>query len=105
MAEKQCVACGQAFDPKPHVANQTYCSSPDCQRARRQNWQRNKLQDDPHYRQNQQSAQQAWSQRNPDYWRRYRETHPEYVDRNRARQHARDEKTTGGHLAKMDASR
>jgi hypothetical protein len=36
-------------------------------------------------------APQKWRSRNPDYWRRYREDHPEAVERNRQRQHVRDQ--------------
>ena len=57
---------------------------------------------DPDYRDNQRAAQQAWSQRNPDYWRDYRETQPDYVQRNRERQRSRNQGRAGD-LAKMDA--
>lgn len=49
-------------------------------------------------------AQQAWSQRNPDYWREYRKSHPEYVERNRVLQQERNAKGHADHVAKMDAS-
>lgn len=49
-------------------------------------------------------AQQAWSHRNPDYWSNYRDSHPEYVERNRALQQERNAKAHAGHVAKMDAS-
>jgi len=49
-------------------------------------------------------AQQAWSHRNPDYWRNYRESHPEYAERNRALQLERNAKALARHDAKMDAS-
>ena len=42
--------------------------------------------------------------RNPDYWRKYRESHPEYVERNRVRQKQRNAKATGHSIAKMDVS-
>ena len=40
MATKTCAACGQTFQPHHKVPNQTYCSSPDCQKERRQSWDR-----------------------------------------------------------------
>jgi hypothetical protein len=104
MANKQCVACGQSFQPRPQVPQQSYCAAPDCQRERRRQWQRLKLQSDPDYQDNQMRAQQAWGQRNPDYWRGYRLSHPDYVERNRALQHERNTKTQASHVAKMDAS-
>jgi len=41
-------------------------------------------------------------QRNPDYWRKYRDSHPEYVERNRLRQKQRNAKATRQSIAKMD---
>lgn len=67
MANKNCVACGQPFQPHPQVLQQSYCAAPDCQRERRRQWQRVKLQTDADYQNNQARAQQTWSQRNPDY--------------------------------------
>ena len=97
----RCACCGKPFAPRPQVPDQAYCSAPDCQRARKRQWQRAKLQFDPDYRINQRAAQQAWAQRNPDYWRDYRATKPEYEQRNREQQRSRDQaKNTD--LAKMD---
>lgn len=98
---KRCVCCGKSFEPRPQVPNQSYCSAPDCQRARKRQWQRAKLQSDADYRINQRAAQQAWSQRNQDYWRDHRDAHPEYVQRNREQQQARDQ-DRNINLAKMD---
>ena len=69
MITKRCACCGQTFEPLPQVPDQAFCSSPDCQRARRRQWQRDKLKSDGDYRINQQDAQLAWTQRNQDYWR------------------------------------
>jgi len=77
MESKTCAACGQTFQPHHKVPNQTYCSSPACQKARRQNWQRDKQQSDPDYRDNQRRVQRAWIDRNPDYWREYRKSNSE----------------------------
>ncbi len=70
---RHCTCCGKPFEPRPQVPDQAFCSSPDCQRARKRQWQRAKFQSDPDYRVNQRAAQQAWSQRNQDYWRAYRD--------------------------------
>ncbi len=104
MGNKLCAACGQSFQPHPQVPNQSYCSAPECQRKRRRQWQRLKLQTDPDYQGNQSSAQRAWLDRNPDYWREYRKSHPEYVERNRSLQQGRNTKTRVGSIAKMDVS-
>ena len=74
MMTKRCACCGQPFAPRPQVPAQAFCSSPDCQRARKRQWQRDKIKSDPDYRINQQDAQRAWTQRNQDYWRTRRET-------------------------------
>ena len=50
METRICACCGQPFQPRPQVPNQTYCSSRACQRDRRQSWQRDKLQYDRFYR-------------------------------------------------------
>lgn len=44
---RNCAHCGQAFQPRPQVPNQTYCSSPDCQGVRKLRWQQDKLRNDP----------------------------------------------------------
>ena len=56
---QHCACCGKPFAPRPQVPDQAYCSDPDCQRARKRQWQRAKLQSDPDYRDNQRAAQQA----------------------------------------------
>ena len=97
-----CACCGKSFEPRSQVPDQAYCASPGCQRARKRQWQRVKLQTDPDYRINQRAAQEAWSQRNQDYWRNYREDRPEYVQRNREQQRLRDANGADVDLAKMD---
>lgn len=104
MTTKRCACCGKPFQPRPQVPNQAYCSSPECQRARKRHWQQDKLQNDPDYRGNQRDAQRAWQERNPDYWRSYRDTHPEYAERNRNRQRPKQSNPQRAELAKMDVS-
>lgn len=72
---RSCACCGQPFQPRPQIPNQTYCSSVGCQRARKLRWQQEKLRNDPDYRDNQQDAQRAWLDRHPGYWRTYRASH------------------------------
>ena len=98
---RRCACCGKPFAPRPQAPDQAFCSSPDCQRARKRQWQRAKLQSDPDYRSNQRAAQQAWTQRNPDYWRDYRAAKPEYEQRNREQQRLRDQ-ARNADLAKTD---
>lgn len=72
MPERVCASCGQSFLVRPQSPKQTYCSDPECQRARRRRWTKAKLEADPDYRANQQAAQRAWHARHPEYWQTYR---------------------------------
>jgi len=90
MVKRRCVACARLFEPRRHVPHQRYCSRPECQRARRRCWQREKLAADADYRANQAAAQQRWRKRHPEYWRDYRRCHPGYTERNRTEQRERN---------------
>ena len=90
MDKTRCAACEDLFAPQCNVSDQTYCSKPECQRERRRRWQRQKLREDPDYRANQTAAQRRWRERHPDYWSRYRRTHPAYTERNRQQQRQRN---------------
>jgi len=68
------------------------CGDAACQRRRRNDYHRRKIAADPEYRQVCLDSPQKWRSRNPDYWRQYRERHPEAVERNRQQQHVRDQK-------------
>jgi hypothetical protein len=112
MAKRRCAACGCLFEPRRNVPQQRYCSRRSCQRTRRRRWQRQKLKADADYRANQAAAQRRWRERHPDYWRGYRQSHPEYARRNRERQRQRNRRRrsagTGPSppaIANMDAYR
>jgi hypothetical protein len=90
MSGKRCTACGERFTPCRHVPDQQYCSKPQCQRERRRRWQQEKLRQDSDYRANQAAAQRRWRERNRDYWRKYRQNHPDYTARNREQQRERN---------------
>ncbi|ARK96186.1 hypothetical protein [Burkholderia pseudomallei] len=102
MAHKLCVCCGDVFEPRPQTPEQVYCSSSACQRARKRQWQREKLRTDSDYRDNQRDAQRAWLSRNPDYWRQYRRDHSDYATSGRARQQGQPHAASAS-IAKMDA--
>jgi hypothetical protein len=78
MTKLRCVHCGARFIPAPQVPNQAYCSKANCQKERRRQWHKSKLQSDPDYRDNQSRAQKAWTDKNPDYWRQRRQDRPDY---------------------------
>ncbi len=99
-----CLACGNAFVPLQHVPRQRYCSSPDCQRARRRDWQTHRLQIDEDYRDNQVRAQTKWRASHSGYWREYRAAHPAYEERNRCMQRARNARRGFQPIANMDVT-
>ena len=104
----QCSHC-QAPLPRKKNPGQHFCGKPECQRARKRLWQKHKMQTDPDYRDNQKRANREWLKNNPDYWKRYRESRPEYAERNRSQsrqrmQIRRQVDTLLGMFAKMDAT-
>ena len=100
-----CAHCGKEFRPNPRVKKQEYCSAGECQRARRNRMQRMKMATDSDYRENEKRCQREWRDKNPDYWGKYRASHPGYVERNRILQIGRNarrrEGKTSGLIAKM----
>ncbi len=108
-----CPCCNSFFVPRNKL--QIFCSAPDCQRARKALWQKQKLACDPDYKKDQELANQKWLQNNPDYWTGYRQKNPEKTARNRSLQrirncrsqeskvHLKSSKAIG--IAKMDSSK
>lgn len=90
MAESLCLGCGESFKRQGHVPGQKFCHQPECQRERKRLWQKEKLRNDDAYRANQESAQEKWAGKNPDYWKKYRAAHPGYTACNRQRQMKRN---------------
>lgn len=101
-ARIQCAAphCRRLFTPDPRVKNQHYCGEIDCQRARKCKWQKEKLAVDPDYKANQRDCQKEWHQRHPHYYKKYRQDHPAYCQRNTLLQSYRN--TKARMIAKMD---
>jgi len=85
-----CIYCKSPFRPHQKVPGQKVCFNHNCQKTRRKEWQRKKIQNDDDYKKNQAIAQKAWAARNPEYWKNYRSAHPEYVERNRRLQKRRN---------------
>jgi hypothetical protein len=100
----RCAHCRCLFLPNPRVKTQRFCSNKTCQRARKTQWQRDKLASDRDYRANQRDAQRSWHTRHPDYWRHYRQRRADYTERNRISQHHRDHRPGVPEAVKMDAS-
>lgn len=86
------MCCGCWFIPRANVPDQQYCSRRTCQNVRRQRWRKKKLKRDAEYRADQYASQERWCKKNPDYWGRYRATHPDYCQKNREKQKVRNHK-------------
>ena len=106
-----CICCEDTYVKNPRSKKQQYCSKRRCQRFRRAQWQQQKRARDADYRCNQARCQKQWQERNDGYYKRYRQAHPAYEDRNRAMQILRDSRRRDGAkgdrshqmLAKMDS--
>lgn len=114
MEKLLCVYCGDQFDASPRHKNQIACKKPECQRAKKAEWQRHKMKTDPVYNASQKISQKQWAKENPDYWKKYRHNHPEKAERNRVLQAIRNRKARSKDIsrrmalpliAKMDASK
>jgi hypothetical protein len=92
------MCCGCWFIPRANVPNQQYCSRRTCQNARRQRWRTQKLKNDVDYKDDQYASQKRWCEKNPDYWKRYRTSHPDYCQKNREGQMVRNRKRGQNHL-------
>jgi hypothetical protein len=105
--KRRCAACGRLFVLRKQVREQRYCSAPECQKARRRRWQRDKRRSDADYRANETQAQRRWAARHPGYWHTYRQADPEVVERNRVEQRRRNRARRAAAksgIAKEDAS-
>lgn len=80
-----CVHCDSPLPPGKRNPKQQYCGRLECQRARKRKWQKEKLQSDPCYKENQKQANKDWQKNNPAYWQGYRSRNSEYAERNRVK--------------------
>ena len=90
MSTRSCAACGKLFVPRPQNPNQQFCSEPECQRERRRRTQAERRANKPETGANSAQYYRDWRIKNPDYWKHYRATHPEYAERNRIQQRQRN---------------
>jgi len=71
MTVKICTYCRKKFECSRYHPDQQVCSSKECQRRRRTDYHRKKLQDDPVYREQCLDSQRKWRERNPEYMQKY----------------------------------
>ena len=87
---KTCCICSHSFVPhrKVGVRHKT-CGNPACQRIRKEINNAQWRQNNPDYSKNDYARVKACLEKNPGYLERYRQTHPEYVQKNRDAQRRR----------------
>lgn len=90
VATFKCCHCHRERSANPRLkGRQSYCGDPPCQRARKADWKRLKLAEDPDYRLNHIEGNRSWRRSNPHYWRTYRQKNLEKAKRNRLLQKLR----------------
>jgi hypothetical protein len=88
-----CLHCGRVVSQNPRIKKkQQFCSQKECQQYRMRTWKKSKYKESKKYRRKTQEHQKQWRKSYPadQYQREYRETHPEYVNRNREQQRGRN---------------
>ena len=91
MTETRCCPyCQRSVHPSLYRLQQRVCSQPECQRHRRADYHRRKIQTDPVYAQVVQDSRKQWRAEHADYQKTYWRTHPEAAERNRQRQRQLD---------------
>ena len=90
-----CINCGAEVSKNPRVKKQKYCSGKECQKAMRRSWKKKAYSKNKSYRKQHLEIQAAWREQCPayKYQKEYRESHPEYVKRNRKLQRKRNNST------------
>lgn len=71
MSVKICRYCEQEFKPSRYHPNQDVCTSRECQLRRRTDYHRQKIVEDPIYREQCRDSQRKWREQNPDYMKKY----------------------------------
>jgi hypothetical protein len=80
--------CDKSANPRLK-GSQTHCGEASCQRARKAEWKRRKMEQDRDYRWTHCESNKTWRLNHPEYWREYRQKHPHKVKRNRLLQKLR----------------
>ncbi len=88
-----CKHCGKRKRKNLRLKNnQSYCGAKVCQRARRNQWERERLKKDPLYYTHRKEQKTRWRKNRPCdvYQRCYRQSHSEYDQKNRELQRFRN---------------
>ena len=89
---RSCRSSQQSFEPSKYRPDQAFCSQPDCQRRRRAEYHRRKIEDDPVYAGVVSDSRKKWREAHTDYQKAYRLSHKAAAERNRQMQRQRDGK-------------
>lgn len=92
-----CRHCGKRTRKNPRIKSyQGYCGSQPCQQARKNRWERERLENNLSYHTRRKSQKKHWRENRPDhqYQQQYRQTHPIYEETNRQKQLLRNKKAT-----------
>ena len=92
MPMRRCPYCQSNFESTKTHPSQQVCSQPQCQRQRRADYRRRKLNSDPAYAEGCRQSARQWRKQHSNYWSEYRRAHPESSRRNRQQQQNRDQK-------------
>jgi len=88
---KECPYCKTQFTPHPKVGKrQKICGEPACKSALKADNNRKWRERNPDCHQNDYPRVKDWLEQKPGYLKSYRESHPEYVEKNRNAQRVRD---------------
>jgi hypothetical protein len=93
--KKRCCVCRQWFSPNPRTALfQKTCSNQTCQKERKSIANKNWRQKNLDYDRSRRHKTRVWAKNYPDYWCRYRASHPDYVARDNRRRRTSKKKAT-----------
>jgi hypothetical protein len=95
-----CCYCQQSFQPSKRRPDQRVCGQADCQRRRRADYHRHKIETDPEYEEVVRDSRKKWRQAHPDYQKNYWRNHTDAAEQNRQRQRQRDSKRRLQNLVK-----
>ena len=91
MTETRCCPyCQRSFHPSPYRLQQRVGSQAECQRHRRADYHRRKIQSDPVYAQVVLDSRKQWRAEHADYQKTYWRNHPEAAEHHRQRQRQLD---------------
>jgi hypothetical protein len=89
---RRCLYCRGLYFPSIYRPQQVICSQPECQRRRKREYHRRKLETDAIYRQVVRDSQKQWWAEHGDYQRQRRQQRPALVKKNQEQQRERDRK-------------